>query len=72
MDYFNEDIDIWTLQENYDMMPSIKEINRMSKKEIFKMLQEKNIFSKTNQLEDVEQFLYEMNKDSKFYNKKND
>ena len=72
MDYFSEDIDTWTLQENYDTMPSIKEINKMSKKEIFKMLQEKNIFSKTNRLEDVEQFLYKINKDSTLYNKKND
>ena len=72
MDFLNENIDTRDLQENYEMIPSIKEINKMSKKEILKMLQEKNIFSKTNRLEDVEQFLYKMNKDSTFYNKKND
>ena len=72
MDFCNENTDLWELQQNYEMIPSIKEINKMSKKQIFKMLQEKNIFSTNSKLEDVDTFLYQMNKDSKFYNKKND
>ena len=72
MDFLNENIETLELEENYEMIPSIKEINKMSKKEILKMLQEKNIFSARSKLEEVDTFLYQMNNDPKFYNKKND
>jgi hypothetical protein len=72
MDYFNDNRDIWEMQKEYQNIPSMKEINKMPKKEIFKLLNSIGILTEKNSLKDVDIFLKKMNNDDKFYDKKND
>ena len=72
MDYFCENTDMWEMQREYQNIPSMKDINKMSKKEIFKLLKDIGILSEKNSIKDVDIFLKKMNNDDNFYDKKND